>query len=174
MNPRSIHRWLRPLLAVLALSGLAGCASLLPKAPAAPARYELGASAGRAAALPPAAPGSSVPVRHGPTLLVSRPHAAAGLDSRDMLYLRQPHRLEAFAHSEWVEVPARMILQPIVAELQRSDRLRSVMSAPSAASADWRLDIELLRLQQDFTVAPSELRLTLRARRPAAPPSDPA
>jgi cholesterol transport system auxiliary component len=80
-----------------------------------------------------------------------------------MLYLRQAHRLEAFAHSEWVEAPARMILQPVVAELQRSDKLRSVVSSPSAAAADWRLDIELLQLHQDFTVAPSAVRLRLRA-----------
>jgi cholesterol transport system auxiliary component len=37
-----------------------------------------------------------------------------------------------------------------------------VVQAPSAAAAELRLDSELVRLAQDFTVKPSRVRLTLR------------
>jgi cholesterol transport system auxiliary component len=167
MNVALLDRWLRPMLISLVLvlglglAALAGCAGLLPKAPAAPALYGLDTSAGpgRAAAADTSAP----PPGKGPTLIVNPPRAAAGFDSPRMLYVRRAHRVEAFANSEWVEAPARLLAQPIVAELQRSNMLRSVVAAPSAATADWRLDVELLHLQQDFTVVPSRLRLSVRA-----------
>jgi cholesterol transport system auxiliary component len=96
-------------------------------------------------------------------LIVNPPRAAAGFDSARMLYVREPHRLEAYAFSKWVDAPARMIAQPLVSELQRGAQWRAVLLAPSTAEGDWRLDIELLRLQQDFTVVPSQVRLSLRA-----------
>jgi cholesterol transport system auxiliary component len=37
------------------------------------------------------------------------------------------------------------------------------MLAPTASSADLRLDTEILRLQQDFASQPSRVRFTLRA-----------
>jgi cholesterol transport system auxiliary component len=145
----------------LALALLGGCAGLLPKAPPAPMIYGLDVSP--VPALAAAGSATAPPARDGLTLVVSPPRAAAGFDTARMLYVRVPHRLEAFAFSEWVDAPAKMIAQPLVSELQRGTRWRAVVSAPSAAAGDWRLDIELLRLQQDFTVVPSQMRLSLRA-----------
>jgi cholesterol transport system auxiliary component len=160
MTSASLGRRLRPVLIGLGLAALGGCAGLLPKAPAAPALYGLDASPGPARAAPAdAAP----PPVSGPALIVNPPRAAAGLDSPRMLYVRRAHQVEAFANSEWVDAPARLLAPPMVAELQRSRALRSVVAAPSAAAAEWRLDVELLRLQQDFTVVPSRLQLSVRA-----------
>jgi cholesterol transport system auxiliary component len=165
MNPRSLQCALRNLALGLGLAWLGGCAGLLPKAPPAPAVYGLDLSP-----VSPASPdaagalaGKHPLIGQGPTLTVNPPRAAAGYDSARMLYLRQPQLLEAFLHSEWVEPPARLLGPLIVAELQRGGRFGAVLSAPSPAAGDWRLDVELLRLQQDFTVTPSQLRLSLRA-----------
>jgi cholesterol transport system auxiliary component len=80
-----------------------------------------------------------------------------------MLYQRRPLALEAFAFHEWVDTPARMLAPLLVRALQDSAAFRVVLLAPSSALAGWRLETELLRLHQDFTVRPSQLRLGLRA-----------
>ena len=137
---------------------LGGCsASLLPKPPAPAARYTLdeGDAPGEAAAAPPP-PGA-------PVLLVAQPLAAAGFESAQMIYLRSAQRLESFAFHEWAEPPARMLAPRLLRALQATGAFRAVLMAPTAAVADLRLETELVRLQQDFTVQPSQVRLTLRA-----------
>ena len=133
----------------------AGCSSLLPKAAPPPAFYTLDGAALRT--------DRPQTMGQGPTLIVSPPHAAAGFDSNRMIYLRQAHHLEYFAHSEWVDTPARMAAPLMVAALQRSVALRAVLLAPGSAAGDLRLDTEILRLQHEFTSTPSRVRLTLRA-----------
>lgn len=138
------------------LAGMAGCAgSLLPQPPAPPTRYTLDIPAPAAAPVP-AAPGA-------PVLVVAAPRAAPGFDSSRMVYLRQPQRLEAFAQNEWVDTPARMLAPLLVRSLQAGGAFSAVLQAPSAAAGAWRLETELVRLQQDFGTQPSQVRLTLRA-----------
>ena len=143
----------RPFL-MLPPALLAACGgSLLPKPAAAPARYTL--DDGLAAA------GNAVP--SGPVLLLSTLQALPGFDTPRMLYLLQPQVLEAYAQSEWVDKPARMIAPLLQRALLASGAFAAVLQAPSAARADWQLEVELQRLQQDFTQPPSRVRLTLRA-----------
>lgn len=142
------------LLSTLAL--LAGCSgSLLPKPPALPTRFTLDAPA------PAATPRQAA--AGAPTLVVAVPRAAPGFDSARMVYLRQPQQLEAFAFNEWVDTPARMLAPLLVRSLQASGGFSAVLLAPTAASSAWRLETELIRLQQDFSRQPSQVRLTLRA-----------
>ncbi|MGG2343650.1 ABC-type transport auxiliary lipoprotein family protein, partial [Aeromonas veronii] len=70
---------------------------------------------------------------------------------------------EYFAHSEWIDTPARMIAPGIVAALEGTGAFRAVVLAPSAAAGDLRLDVEIIRLQQEFDRSPSRTRFTLRA-----------
>jgi cholesterol transport system auxiliary component len=98
------------------------------------------------------------------TLLVSVPQAASGYDSQRIIYLRQAHGLEYFAHSEWIDTPARMLAPMIIATIQDSGTFRAVIPAPSSARGDLRLDTEIIRLHQDFRHTPSRVRFTLRAR----------
>ena len=96
------------------------------------------------------------------TLVVDTPRAAAGFDTRNIAYVRRAHEVEYFAVHQWVDTPARM-LAPIMAQaLQRRGSLRSVVLAPTAASGELRLETELVRLHQDFTRSPSQVRLSLR------------
>jgi cholesterol transport system auxiliary component len=151
-QPRAALRWLACAGAAL----LVGCSgTLLPKPPAAPARYTLddaGAS--------PAPRGSAAGAT---TLLVALPRAAPGYDSTRMVYLRRPRQLESFAFHSWVETPAQMLAPRLVRALQDSGAFHAVLLAPSAATASLRLETELIRLHQDFSSRPSQVRLTLRA-----------
>ena len=141
--------------AMLALA-LAGCSALQPKAPPQPAFYALDnvQRETRPARTPDAT---------RPTLLVNPPHAASGFDSQRIIYVRAAHQLEYFAHSEWIDTPARMLAPLIVSAVETRGGFRAVVLLPSAASGDLRLDTEILRLRQDFTSTPSQVRFTLRA-----------
>lgn len=144
------------VVALLAATLLAGCGNLLPKPAAPPITYTLEAGV-EAGALPAAAAASA------PTLAVSALQAAAGYDSPRIVYLRRPQQLEAYAHSVWVDTPARMLAPLLVAALNRSGAFAAVVSAPSAAASTLRLDTEVLRLRQDFEGGASAVTLSLRA-----------
>ena len=97
------------------------------------------------------------------TLIFNPPHAASGVDSQRILYVRTDHQLEYFAHSEWVDTPARMLAPLIVTAVEHSGAYRAVVLTPSAAAGDLRLDSEIVRLQHEFGSPPSRVRFTLRA-----------
>ena len=46
-------------------------------------------------------------------LLVSLPRAQAGLDTQRMAYLSEPYLLSYYAHSQWADVPARLLAPPV-------------------------------------------------------------
>ncbi len=148
------------LLGLPAVVGLAavtaGCGTtLLPKPAAAPARFTLddGVSAPPVAAAPAGAP----------VLIVAQPRAAPGCDDRHMVYLRSSGQLQAYAYHEWLDTPAQMLAPLLVRSLQDSGAFAAVLLAPSTGAGALRLETELIRLQQDFSVTPSQVRLTLRA-----------
>jgi cholesterol transport system auxiliary component len=147
--------------AVLCLTFAGGCAALSSTKTPHPAFYALDntANTARAPILLPAAS----PRQTALTLIVSPPHAASGITSQRIIYVREAHKLEYFAHSEWVDPPARMLAPLIVAAIEKGSVFRAVVQAPSAAAGDLRLDTEIIRLQHDFQTQPSHVRFTLRA-----------
>jgi len=98
-----------------------------------------------------------------PTLIVNPPRAEAGFGSQRLIYVREAHKLEYFAHSEWIDPPARMLAPLIVAAVDDSAAFRAVVLTPSAAAGDMRLDTAIVRLQHEFDRKPSQARFTLRA-----------
>ena len=142
----------------LCLMLASGCAALRPAAMQAnPNFYSLD----NALKLAPATPRTLSPA--APTLLISTSRAAAGFDSPRIIYVREPHKLEYFAHSEWIDTPARMLAPLLVAVVENSRAFRAVVHAPSSASGDLRLDTEILQLQQEFAGGTSRVRFVLRA-----------
>ncbi len=154
MNRQAAARRGRLLAAGLLLLTVGACGALRPAATPHPAFYSLD-SAPRAAT---AAASASTP-----TLIINPPHAAAGFDSQRIIYVREAHKLEYFAHSEWVDPPARMLGALLVAALENSGAFRAVVLTPGAAAGDLRLDTEIIRLQHEFQGSPSRVRFTLRA-----------
>jgi cholesterol transport system auxiliary component len=99
----------------------------------------------------------------GPTLIVHPPSAASGYDSPRILYVREDHQLEYFAHSEWVDTPAHMLEPLMVAAIRKGATFHAVVPTPSTAAGDLRLNTEVIRLHQVFTSGASYVRFTLRA-----------
>ncbi|MEO8125196.1 MAG: ABC-type transport auxiliary lipoprotein family protein [Burkholderiales bacterium] len=153
------HCGLAGLVGLLGLFG--GCtASLLPKPPQQPALYALNDTAPAKLVAPAQRAAAAV---SKPTLLVNPPRAAAGFDTRHIVYLRQANQIEYFADSQWVDTPAQMLAPLIARAIERSGAFNAVLLAPTAAAGEMRLDTEVIRLQQDFGMAPSQVRFTLRA-----------
>jgi cholesterol transport system auxiliary component len=98
-----------------------------------------------------------------PTVIINPPHAGAGFDSSRIVYVREAHKLESFAHSRWVDTPARMLAPLLVTAVENTGAFRAVVLTPSAAAGDLRLDTEIVRLQHEFHTRPSGTRFTLRA-----------
>lgn len=142
------------LLAALLM--LQGCGVLKPVNSPAISYYSLDS-------VTPAAPPIVTGQMTRPTLIINPPSAAAGFGSSRIIYLRQAHKVEYFAHSEWVESPARMLAPLLVASLQSTGIFRAVVLTPSAVAADWRLNTEIVRLQHEFLGTPSRVKFTLRA-----------
>ena len=150
-----------PRLRLLAVGGLllalVACSALRPAATPHPSFHMLDGDAASGSAAAPLAPAGA------PTLIVNPPHAAAGFDSQRIIYVREAHQLEYFAHNEWVDPPARMLAPLLVAAVARSGAFRAVLPTPSAAVGEMRLDTEVIRLQHEFGAPPSRVRFTLRA-----------
>lgn len=94
---------------------------------------------------------------------VNMPQARPGFETARIAYLQQPHELSYFANSVWTDTPARMLQPLLLQALEQGAAFRAVVRAGSAVPADVRLDIELVRLQQDFTASPSRVQITLQA-----------
>ena len=158
MNKTSVAHFFRLVAAGLSLMSVAACGTLRPAATPHAAFYSLEGAQGAAPAAVPLRPAAAAP-----TLIVNPPHAAAGFDSSRIIYVRETHKLEYFAHSEWVDPPARMLAPLLVAAVEKTGAFRAVALTPSAATGDLRLDTEIIRLQQEFRTQPSSVRFTLRA-----------
>lgn len=139
--------------AALAISLLGGCSALPPPSP--PDNIYLLEAA-------PASPPALAPKRDL-VLAVSMPRARAGFDTAQMVWVRQPHELDVYSRNRWADTPARMLAPLLAQALERSGTFHAVVQAPSAVSAALRLDTELIRLQQDFSVRPSRVQFTLKA-----------
>lgn len=92
---------------------------------------------------------------------VALPRAWPGFDTPQMVYVRQPFELDYFAANRWADSPARMLGPLLARALEQTGSFRAVVQPPSAAPADFRVDTELVRLQQDFSVKPSRVEITL-------------
>lgn len=173
--PASVCAWVRLSAAVLVACSLCACGGLGKPAPPATAFYTLdGGAAGSTGSTTQAATGvgsgtgvaseagAGTAPGTGLTLIISPPQAASGFDSQRMVYVRQDHRLEYFAHSEWVDAPARLLGPLLVSTAQRTGAFAAVVLASGTAAGDLRLGTELLQLQHNFQIQPSQVQVSLR------------
>ncbi|WP_131783178.1 ABC-type transport auxiliary lipoprotein family protein [Legionella gresilensis] len=96
------------------------------------------------------------------SILVAQPEALAGYDSQDMRYVSKPFELSTYAHNAWVDTPADMLLPLILQSLQRSGYFAVVTSTPITENTDYRLDTQLIELEQNFLTKPSRIDLTVK------------
>jgi cholesterol transport system auxiliary component len=157
--PRKLTLLLQGVFSGVALASLCACGSLRAPTTTSTVFYTLDRSPLLADA---PAEETAVQATNRPTLLVNPPHAAAGFDSPRIVYLQEPHRLDYFANSQWVEPPARMLGPLLVAAIEKTGAFAAVVLVPGAAGGDLRLDSEIIRLQHDFQTSPSRVRFSLR------------
>jgi cholesterol transport system auxiliary component len=145
----------RNLIAVLAAAWLLAACSLLPEPkPAALDKYLLEYTSTAAA------PGSD----EIPVLMITTPRAHGAYDTARIAYMKQQFGLRYYVRSRWADTPARM-LAPILAEaMSATGQFQAMYTSPGLVAADLRLDTELLRFHQDFTVQPSRMHISLRAK----------
>ncbi len=96
------------------------------------------------------------------TLLVTPPDAAAGYQTEQMLYIKKPYGLEPFAKNAWINPPADMLYPLILQSLQRTNLFEAVTSNAYALGANYRLDTQLLALEQNFLKKPSVLEFSVK------------
>ncbi|MEJ8813194.1 ABC-type transport auxiliary lipoprotein family protein [Variovorax ureilyticus] len=154
---RPAHPAMAAMLAATLLPALlGGCArSLLPEPVASPALFALSGETDPRAATAPAATAR--------TLIVNLPRAAPGFDTARIAYVRRPYEIEYFAHNQWVDTPSNMLAPKMVRAIEGTGAFHAVLGSPTSAIGQFRLETEIVRLQQDFSTTPSQVRLTLRA-----------
>ncbi|MBC3808086.1 membrane integrity-associated transporter subunit PqiC [Undibacterium seohonense] len=98
-----------------------------------------------------------------PTIILSMPRAAAGFETKQIAYVRLAFQLEYFSLNQWIAPPSAMLLPLMSHALERTGDFNAVLQSPSRASGQLRLDLEIIRLQQEFFKSPSQVHFTLRA-----------
>jgi cholesterol transport system auxiliary component len=156
-NGNTARRWTARAAALFSSMALSACSLLHPSASVPPSFYTLDGVPSQAIWVRP-----NPPKRPLPTLIINPPHAASGFDSQRMIYMREEHKLEYFARSEWVDSPARMLGPLLVSAIETTGTFGAVVLSPASAAGDLRLDIEIIRLLHNFQIQPSRFQLTLR------------
>lgn len=142
----------RATIALLVWALVAGCSALAPDAREAPVLHVLQTERTG----PPAE-------RRGELVLeVSAPRAAPGYETSRFAYVDRRYAIEYYTRSEWADAPARMLEPLLVRALDDSGAFRAVVPAPTTIRTTLRLDVELVRLHQDFTRTPSAADVGLR------------
>ncbi len=98
----------------------------------------------------------------GTTILVTAPDAVAGYQTDEMIYTVKPFKIEAFAKNAWNSPPAEMLYALMTQSLERSGFFHAVATSAYSEGADYRLDSQLLSIQQNFISKPSTLELTVK------------
>jgi cholesterol transport system auxiliary component len=107
--------------------------------------------------------GASSPPPQAQVLAVSEVHARPGYDTRAIVYSERANELKYFAVNRWADTPADMLLPLIEQSLERKGSFRAVVGPHTTATADLRVDSELVQLRHDFGTTPSRVHLALRA-----------
>ena len=148
---------------------ISGCTELIPKATVLPSFYILNGTnlddkANENESIGSKNPQPTIAIKKSSqaTLVVNLSTAAAGFDSTQMVYSRVPYQLEYFAHSQWIDTPARMLTPLILNILKAKSLFSAVTLSPITTNSHYTLDTQIIRLQQDFFSPQSSERFTLR------------
>lgn len=96
------------------------------------------------------------------SILISPPDALAGYQTEQMRYVDKPFELAYFAHSSWIAPPADMLYPLILQSVQQSGYFYAVSSGANAEQTDYRLDTQLIKLQQNFLTKPVKTELVAK------------
>ena len=97
------------------------------------------------------------------SLLITTPVAASGYQSDRMIYMQTPYRLQSYSRNKWVAPPAQMMLPILEQAVKNTRRFYAVVTPPFSGRTTYRLDTDILALQQEFIRPDSQVRLIVKA-----------
>jgi cholesterol transport system auxiliary component len=96
------------------------------------------------------------------TILISETGAVAGHQTEQMHYINKPYQLSSFVKNSWISPPAGMLASLMVQSMQHSNYFFAVASGPDSDKTDYRLDTQLIALQQNFLTNPTTLEFGIQ------------
>ncbi len=96
------------------------------------------------------------------SILISQPEAMAGFTTEDMRYIEKPFEVSTFVHNSWVSSPGNMLYPLLMQSLQKTGYFFAVASGPYLDKADYRLDSQIITLQQNFLTKPSTMEFRIK------------
>lgn len=98
----------------------------------------------------------------GKVIVVTMPKATGLYASNKMAYSTQDYQIGYFAYNSWADTPARMLQPLIVQTLQKTHHYRAVIPTAFSGNHDYRLDVDLLKLEQEFCQCSSYIDFVAR------------
>lgn len=102
-------------------------------------------------------------VRSPSTLLITPTEAVNGYQTEQMHYTTSHYALNNFTKNAWFSPPATMLYSLLIQSMQHSGYFSAVSSGAYISKTQYRLDTQLLKLQQNFIHKPSILELEVKA-----------
>ncbi len=91
------------------------------------------------------------------------PVADPGYRTSKMIYTKTPFQLKSFSVNKWVAPPAQMLLTVLLQRIRERNYFKAVVSPPFSGSTNYRLDTQLISLQQEFYRPESGVRFIVQA-----------
>lgn len=100
---------------------------------------------------------------NAPVLLISTPDAHGAYATSRIAYMQQQYGLRYYVNSRWADTPANMLAPLLVDAIDAGGYFQAHDAGTGQVAAELRLDTDLTRFHQDFTVKPSVMHITMRA-----------
>ncbi len=97
------------------------------------------------------------------TIALGMPTASPGFETANMVYVMTPFELQSFTRNRWVAPPAQMLTPIMLQALRAKGYYQAVVPPPLLIASNYRLNLQILRLQQEFLLPDSHLRLEIEA-----------
>ncbi|MBX9692230.1 MAG: ABC-type transport auxiliary lipoprotein family protein [Cyanobacteria bacterium] len=97
------------------------------------------------------------------SILITQPEAMPGYQTNQMLYVKKPYEISSFANNTWISPPGDMLYPLIIQSIQKTGTFYAVSSLTNSEQTDYRLDTQLLELQQNFLIHPSRIEFKAKS-----------
>jgi cholesterol transport system auxiliary component len=105
---------------------------------------------------------SPAPTATDPVLVIAELRSRPGYETPRMAYVKRDYALDYYASSQWADTPAHMLQPLLVNALDATGRYSAVLRAPAPVAGELRLEAEIVRFEQVFSVHPSRMHISLR------------
>lgn len=106
-----------------------------------------------------------IPVKYSRSriLLVMQPETVPAYNTTNMAYATMPYQIAYYAKSRWAETPSEMLYPLVVQTLENTNAFHAVVTPPYSGRYDYVLNMQILKLEHDYTLRPPAAHLVVRA-----------